>query len=598
MPFRLSDFGLRSSFGNRQSAIGNSRAFHHTVACLLLVGLTLGVFSNALRAQFVSFDDWFLIEENERIRSLSPRSIWVMLRSKHPKSHAWLPLRELSYALDYHFWGLVPTGYHLTNVLLHAANATLCYALLNWLLRRDRVARVAQPPPAEPSQAVAPVPHSQPAQPRAAVPHYWLALLGAAAFAVHPCQVESVTWASGRRDVLYAFFFLLSFLSFVAHERRTGRSRWVLYALSLMCLLFSLLSKASAMTLPAVLGLAVFAVGEREERLWHRLLATVPHWVLAVGLTAAHTGIAARAGVVKGQAFSASLANVPFIFAKYFRLLFFPVHLAVPHGDRGLRWASDGPLIGLLAAVVAGVVVAAWWAAPRRSTALFCIGWWFLLLLPVANLVPISVLTAERYLYLPLLGACGLGAEIVGGLMATRWRKGVALCSSVAVVALLAIGAHARNRAWENSRSFWQDGASKWPNIPVMRIGLATAYADGNDLERTWEQYMAVALAGRWAASTDPEHVRLVNTGLRKHYEALARGRERRGDKAAALEVYETMVRLLPKALDVRLRLALAYERMGEHSRAREQAEAAGVLLGGVLEAARLFPEGAGGPRE
>lgn len=516
-----------------------SPACRHALACLALAALTLCTFGNTLWNQFVSFDDWFLVEENERIRSLSPRSIGAMLVSKDPSSHAWLPLRELSYAVDYAVWGLDPVGYHLTNVLLHAANAALCYGVLIGLLRRPG-----------------------------------LALLGAAAFAVHPVQVESVAWVSGRRDVLYAFFYLLAFLAFLAHERRAGKSRWGLYALSVACLAASLLSKASAMTLPAALVLAVLtaADGGDERFLWGRLAATLPHWVLAIGLTTVHMLVAHEAGIVKGQAFDASLANVPLIFAKYWQLLFFPVHLVVPHGEASLRWASDGPRIALLAAAAAAIVLAAWWAAPRRSTAAFCIGWWFLLLLPVANFIPISVLVAERYLYLPLVGACAFGADLLGSLMATRRQRAVALSCAAAVLATLALGAHSRNRVWADSRTFWQDGVSKWPGIPVMRIGLATAYVDANDYERAWEQYMDVSLAWGRAASLDPDHVSLVNRGLEKFYDTLGRRREAEGRKQAALEVYETMTRLLPKNVEAYARLARAYERQGLFARAREQA--------------------------
>ena len=513
-------------------------SFWETVACLGLVALTWATFSNALFNGFVSFDDWLLIETNERIRALPPHNIVLMLVSKDPNSHAWLPLRELSYAVDYHFWGLLPTGYHLTNLLLHTANVLLAYIVLKWLVRR-------------------PV----------------LALLGAAWFAVHPAQVESVTWASGRRDVLYAFFFLLSFLAFLAYERQTGRRRWVWYAASLVCLTASLLSKSSAMTLPAVLTLAVLAFGESGDGLWRRMAATAPHWGIAVGLTAVHVIVAHEAGVVKGQALSSSLASVPLIFAEYWRLLFFPIHLATPHGTAALKWATDGTQIAWLAAATIAIVAAAWWAAPRRSLALFCLGWWFLLLLPVANLVPLSVLVAERYLYLPLLGACGFGAELLGRL-ATGWRRPAVVACALLSVTFLAIGTRSRNRAWENGMSFWQDGVSKWPDIPVTRIGIASEYAEQNQLERAWEEYMTVVLNWGRAASRHPDHLSLINAGLDGFYDRLARSREAQGHAAGALEVYETVARLMPDDVRARVRLAHAYERWGMWDKALEQAKA------------------------
>lgn len=528
----------------------------HVLACVLLVLLTAGTFGNALWNGFVSFDDWRLIETNHRIRSLSPSNVAAMFRYR--TNDTWLPLRELSYAVDHAIWGLRPFGFHLTNILLHAANVLLVYALLVWLLRRPG-----------------------------------LALLGAACFAVHPAQVEAVTWASGRRDVQYAFFFLLSFLSFLAYERREGRGRWGFYAASLGCLVASLLSKAAAMTLPAVLVLTILATGSPDKGFWRRLAACVPHWVVTVAITVVHLVEASGSGIVKGQALGTSLANVPLIFSKYLGLLFFPVHLAAPHGDRSFPgWSLDNPwmawllrtfhlpegaLIALLAAVVVGFVVVVRVLAPRRRTAIFCLVWWFLLLLPVSNLLPLSALVAERYLYLPLVGACGLGAELVGSLM--KRQRVLVLGCALAVVALFAVATHSRNRVWESGQTFWRDGVSKWPNIPVMRIGLGAEYVDAKDYERAWAQYMAVALGGRRAFSRHPDHVELVNGGLEGFYDTLGRQREAEGDRDGALDVYETVVRLMEDRPQHRVRAAQAYERTEATQKAREQVVAARELL-------------------
>ena len=511
--------------------LGLSIAFWHVVACLALAVLTAATFSNALSNGFVSFDDWFLVEDNPRIHSLAWGNVARMFT--HQSSGTWLPLRLLSYAVDYRLWGLLPLGYHLTNVAFHMANVLLAYAVLSWLLRRPA-----------------------------------LALLGAAWFAVHPVQVESVTWVSGRRDVQYAFFFLLSLLAFLASERREGRSRWVFYGLSLACLLASLLSKAAAMTLPGVLVLAVLLFGTEGDTTRRRLLATVPHWVLAVGIALVHYLVARSAEVVKEPAFTSGVANLPLVFGKYWQLLLFPVHLATPHGYGALQWSDPAPGILLSAAVVV-VVALAWWAAPRKHVALFCAGWWFLLLLPVSNLLPLSVLVAERYMYLPVLGACALGADIVGSL-ASR-RRAVVIACAVGVLALLAAATYHRNRVWENGKTFWKDSVSRWPGMPVARIGLACEYREGNQLEKSWRQYMMIALAGGRAASRGDEHVKLVSTGLERCYERLAREREAEGRKAATLDVYETVVRLMPQKIEPRVRLAQAYERMGMPAKAREQ---------------------------
>src|SRR4029077_961634 len=102
----------------------------------------------------------------------------------------WAPLTTLSYAIDYSFWKLDPFGYHLTNVLLHAASAgTLALILLT----------LGAPPMG--------------------------AALGAALFAFHPAQVESVAWIAQRKAALSMFFMLLSFLAYARATRVSPPSR-------------------------------------------------------------------------------------------------------------------------------------------------------------------------------------------------------------------------------------------------------------------------------------------------------------------------------------------------------------------------------------
>ncbi len=410
-------------------------------------------------------------------------------------------------------------------------------------------------------------------------------------------QVESVAWVSGRRDVQYGFFYLLAYLAFLRHEERAGWRRWVLYGLSLVFLVASLLSKPSAMTFPAALVLTVVLFGRKGEGAVRRLATCVPHVLLAAGLVAVHVVVAKRAGVVKAQPLDASLANVPFILAKYLRLIFFPVNLSTPHGDLGLTWSRDGVLIGALGLVVAGAVAVVWWASGRRAVALFSLGWFFVLLLPVLNLVPLSTLVAERYLYLPVVGVFLVVAEIVGGLRSRRLAR---VCC-VLIVAMMASLTHARNRVWANGRTFWRDAVSKWPDIPVARVGLASEYLDAKRLEAAWREYMTVALAWGRAASTDEEHLELVRTGLERLYVDLARRREARGRPEAALRVYETVVRIMPQRPGPRLRLAEEYEKRGMIEEARRQVVAARRLAPGRSDLeewlARLEGK-VGGPKE
>src|SRR5580704_17204432 len=150
---------------------------------LLVVLLTIAAHARGLQGQFLEWDDYGHITQNPVIRSLSPANLWMMFTQ--PAAKLYVPLTWLSFAIDYQLWGHNPFGYHLTNLLLHVAN-TVLVLLLAFELLRDRVT------------------HARPA-----------AILTAAIFGVHPLRVESVAWATERKDLLFAFFYLLAILAYL-----------------------------------------------------------------------------------------------------------------------------------------------------------------------------------------------------------------------------------------------------------------------------------------------------------------------------------------------------------------------------------------------
>ena len=168
---------------------------------------------------------------NTQYRGLSLAHLRWMFTTFHGGHYQ--PLSWVTLAIDYTLWGMQPRGYHLTNLVLHTANALLVYALALALLPRR--------PPRGASHR----------------PGAWLAIAAAVAalcFAIHPLRVESVAWVTERRDVLSGFFLLLTVLAYVRMVDARPAGAWrTWFALSLGCFVLSLLSKAWGMTLPFVL---------------------------------------------------------------------------------------------------------------------------------------------------------------------------------------------------------------------------------------------------------------------------------------------------------------------------------------------------------
>lgn len=200
-------------------------------ACVAAVCLL--VFLRALTCDFINWDDPLYVTENPAIRLLD----WQFIKESFSVSYLgwWMPLTWISFAIDYQIWGLNPFGYHLTNILLHAANAGIVVLIADMLFRQifireeypERYYRIA-------------------------------AILSGLLWGIHPLRVESVVWITERKDVLNGFFALLSVLLYLTYVQRKnmgekGSSLLWVYVCSLLSLLISLTAKPVSVVIPAML---------------------------------------------------------------------------------------------------------------------------------------------------------------------------------------------------------------------------------------------------------------------------------------------------------------------------------------------------------
>src|SRR3989441_12974604 len=161
-----------------QSFISFLSADAQLIAVVSLVVIVFLCYANSLGNEFV-FDDFLLVLGNKRIQIINSS---LLLNS-------YRPIRDISYAIDYAIWGERAFGFHLTNLVIHAANVLLVFVLIR---------RFAE--------------------------SLLTATLAALIFAVHPIQTDAVTYISGRRDLLFTFFYLLAFHSYLTYYRK----RWSL----------------------------------------------------------------------------------------------------------------------------------------------------------------------------------------------------------------------------------------------------------------------------------------------------------------------------------------------------------------------------------
>jgi hypothetical protein len=440
----------------------------------VLVGITLAVFSATLSAGFVYdarlqiLTDPFLHDPRNWLNVLTFRVLGMDVLDFNR------PVHLASLMLDAAVWGTTPFGYHLTSILLHAANVVLV-----WFVIRDVLGRgVARGRPADPLVPV----------------------VAALFFAVHPIVAEAVCEPTFREDLLAAAFTLGAVAVAARHTAAAGDDLSRAAGCAGLCLL-AVASKESGIAAPFV----VAAYG-----LAFRLRASSRFWAAAAGgglaLVAAFLAarfllepspsriFESRPEYPGGTIFEA-LKVEPRILVLYAQLVACPVNLCADYGGYSIRYL---PLWASLA-ILAALGIAAGFAVRRDRRVAFGLALVLLPLLPVSNLVPIYRAAADRYLYLPLAGV----ACILACLLDSAWvracesRRRTATLLMFVAVAALACGCVGRQRVWHSQLALWSDTFARNPGSFNGANGLSSALREaGRGDEAVEMARRAVSLSG------------------------------------------------------------------------------------------------------
>lgn len=431
------------------------------LAWLVLLA-ALAAFAPSLSGRFLNCDDNWLVEKNRTIRSLSAGGVARMFDPAADRTWygaEYLPLRDLSYALDFAAWRRNPVGFRLTGILLYALTSFLVVLWLGELTGRPGVAAAA-------------------------------GLL----FALHPVHSESVAWIAGRKDLLCGFFF---FLGLFLHRRalRAGpRAAVALETAACLSAAASMLSKAMGVVYPAALLVAdwIYPVaGDVRRKLLDGRLV-VP--VLATGLAAAGFSMI-HAHVAKEfliHPYAASrltvLATMAAVTLSYLQRLTLPIGLS-PVADFPFRPFPDPAAIAgtvVLAAALTGLAHGLRQRkrlGPAGRSLVFAGLWIGVTMAPFSNVLPFRHLLADRYLYLASAGFAFAAAEI---LLLVRGRRAAAIFGAVAV----AFGALSLDRArvWRDPRKLWEDALERDPRNHFLHLYLGDYLASIDPGDRVLAQ--------------------------------------------------------------------------------------------------------------
>jgi Tfp pilus assembly protein PilF len=423
------------------------------IACLLLAVATLAFYNPVAHCGFVYSDDVVYVMQNPAIDSgLTWEAVKFAFTSVN--TGLWHPVTWFSHALDCQLFGMNPTGHHYVSLLIHTGNAILLFLLL-----------------------------------MEATGAAWPSLVVAALFALHPQNVESVAWASERKNVLSMLFFLLALWLYGRYAKQGGVGRYI-GVLSLFTL--GLLAKPQIITLPCVLLLwdywplgRMFAGkgssegGRAPRSLSYLVKEKLPLFALSAASAVVTVWSQGQVGAVRSLAelsFWARMGNAITSYIRYVAHTFWPTRLLPVYPYFGAPSATTVAAAALLLGVITIFVVY------RRDLRYLSVGWfWFLgTMVPMIGIVQVGEQAmADRYAYLPVIGifmvVAWAGADAVQ--KASFPKAAVGIAAALAVVSLGALT--------YRQLGYWRDGETLW--------GYAAHESDGNYLAHS---YLAMVFNG------------------------------------------------------------------------------------------------------
>jgi protein O-mannosyl-transferase len=506
---------------------------------LIMLGLavvTFAIYAQVIGHQFITLDDPTYIKENPMVnRGVTLAGIAWAFTTFYATN--WHPLTWISHMIDCQFFGTDAGRHLLVNALIHVANTLLVFC---FLLRTTRAR--------------------------------WASALVAALFALHPLHVESVAWASERKDTLSTFFGLLSLIGYMRYAEGPSMSRYAWVAITLA---LGLLAKPMLVTWPLVMLLLDYWPLRRYQRSevsgdWSGLCGLVVEKIPLFALVAASVIITflaqSHGGAVRTFAdapVALRLSNALVSYGRYLLLTFWPHHLAVyyPLAPMGI------PAWQILGAAFLLIGITTFCLFQRRTRPYLIMGWlWFLgTLVPVIGLVQVGGQTmADRYFYIPSIG---LFIALVFGLadIAKSWRVARWLSIGIAggVLLILATLTNAQIQRWRDSFTLFEHTlAVTPPNLQIER-NLGLAFGDRG-------RYDDAATHFEKALLIDPNfYDGLVGMGVTRGFQ---------GRLPEAIDYFQAAIRSQPDAPEAHVQLGLILWKQSRDQTALEEMRRASQL--------------------
>lgn len=489
------------------------------IVYILLILATLAVYWQVNQFNFINFDDNIYVTNNPVIQAgLSAEGFRWAFGSKY--FGLWNPLVWVSFMLDYQLYGLNAGCYHLTNLFLHIMSTLLLF----WLFNRMTGT-------------------------------IWKSAFVAAFFALHPLHVESVAWIAERKDVLSAFFWMLTLCFYVYYTEKPVIKR---YLFVIFGFILALLSKPMVLTLPVIMilldywPLKRFELGKQNWIVW-QLKEKMPFFTLSAVLVFVTFHTPGNSMDIKSIPLISRLANAPVAFITYLGKTFWPFDMAIfyPFSDNIPLWQIGGAVTLIIAISIAVVVM-------MKRIPCFFVGWlWYTItILPVIGIFQIgNFAMTDRYHYLPSIGMAIMLAWSVPLLFAaTDGRKQIVIPATITFLAILTFLSWRQCGYWRNNSELWNHALHVTKGNYMAHNNLASDLLEKGNISKAVYHYKKAISINNYSAAH-------YNMGIIYY---------RLGQYQQSIESFHQAIRTTPDYAAAYFNLGIVYTSMGQTQRALE----------------------------
>ncbi|MFH1096959.1 MAG: tetratricopeptide repeat protein [Candidatus Desantisbacteria bacterium] len=527
---------IKGEFWHHLNPFDTTNPNYRTISLILLAAIAILTSLNTLWGEFV-YDDNMTILEDARIQD------W------HQIFH-WTPrhIRTITYIIDYHFWGLNPFGFHLTNLILHVVCCLLLFVLVNIIFKKPQIA-----------------------------------LFTSLLFATHPVHSEAVSVISHRKDLLAMFFYCLTFILYLRGTATTSLKKLstlhsplstFYFAFSAISYFLAMFSKeVAAVSLPITICLYHFLFEPSKttgilKKYW---LYWTAGFILIIAFFI-KLNVLSRAFNPKNMLMVTNNATTEYLpvfytmlksFLTYLRLLVFPCNLSMNYEvPISTSLFEPGVLIGALALIA---IITFWITTYRKLPGIcFAIAWFIVGWLPTSNILPlVQFFVAERFMYIPSVGFClllAIGLNQLSGQKTTL----ILLAVIIAIYTPLSIK---RNADWNNMYSLrfdWcQKILAKDPNSIDAHFRLGIIYSTKKQHDQAIAEFKRIIE---------------ISQNHAEAYNCLAIEYQDTSQYKLAMDTYKKLLDIVPYPAKIHSNMGILYEKQGLYNQAMAEYKLAIII--------------------